>query len=471
MAYTNNMVRPPVSFSDANDALGTSYTDLDKLCSSSSINKWAWYKPIRYATKEVITDTIRISAKFGLSPVRNTNAELIFKQSSSMTLANFNSAAATTNEWTYNKPSGGESQPYRLSDFACEDLTLNRGYKETDPPIKLLGSWVVERNTLKSVANTYFVDSVLDSSDIYNWGLKIYTSTSKSQQITSGAMFTSYAARFGIPTAYNINTNGDPMIIPITYILNQSITGEDWRMGLMVYVPSFGSNSEYIGIFTSKGTLKTLSTAMNTVQTISPEMCTNQLLASRMNDYMTSQNLTTYNFRAIPILVKDAYLTFTNSRTPEEASAGHGPSLINVYDGARAQIYTLPSGNVESKISIIASSGGGSDEDKTTSNGFTLGTKFNAWVNTDPNGASWGNHRVNFLTITRQTNVTREYTASIDVDYTQLEGSVVKTYTFNGTVTIPINSQYTANNTTYYGKTISGGVELAIKTIRRFVVS
>ena len=80
--------------------LGTTENDLGRLCTHENINKWSKYKPVAFKSVNALTDTERASVDWG------------FRAFSYPTYQE-----AATSEWTYRKPMGGESEPFRLADF------------------------------------------------------------------------------------------------------------------------------------------------------------------------------------------------------------------------------------------------------------------------------------------------------------------------------------------------------------------
>ena len=123
MAYnpSTTIVSAPVSFTDVQNALGVSYTDLAALCTASTINKWAKYKPVVYPSvsssndgKGTVVNTTSLKQMYGLTIPHTTDPFTTYK----------NGGGA----WTYTKPTGGAASPYRLADF--------NGYRHNaTPPI------------------------------------------------------------------------------------------------------------------------------------------------------------------------------------------------------------------------------------------------------------------------------------------------------------------------------------------------
>ena len=101
MAYDNGITNAPISIYDVQRALGTNEQDLGSLCKHANINPMAKYKPVRYSKLSPLTDAEFKSTNYGLVTGSVFNA----------------SDSNPSNTWTYNKPTGGSSQPYRLTDF------------------------------------------------------------------------------------------------------------------------------------------------------------------------------------------------------------------------------------------------------------------------------------------------------------------------------------------------------------------
>lgn len=107
MAYNNGIITAPVSIYDVQRALGVSANDLGTLCKHANINKWARYKPVIYQGFPIRFQSgtpADFAAKTGL------NLPTMIAKPSEV-------AAYVDVEITYEKPTGGLSSPYRLTDF------------------------------------------------------------------------------------------------------------------------------------------------------------------------------------------------------------------------------------------------------------------------------------------------------------------------------------------------------------------
>lgn len=114
MAY-NGIISPPVlnnpSGGDIQAALGESSGEVEVLCKSNNINKWARYKPVRHSTKQPITLNQRNSVYWGLS-VPFFTSEINVAVYNIIQTPSYAEAG-----WGYLKPNGGDNAPYRQSDF------------------------------------------------------------------------------------------------------------------------------------------------------------------------------------------------------------------------------------------------------------------------------------------------------------------------------------------------------------------
>lgn len=122
MSIVNGIITAPVSIEDVKSVLNESSNDIATLCKSNNINMWSKYKPVKLR-KKFVSDTLNSDGKSWTSPSgklgwwlgNNTvnDAALVIPLVTSK--SNFDNNKA---KWTYNKPYGGDSSPYRLSDFA-----------------------------------------------------------------------------------------------------------------------------------------------------------------------------------------------------------------------------------------------------------------------------------------------------------------------------------------------------------------
>lgn len=133
MAYSNSKITAPVSFSDVNQALGTSHTDLGSLCKDSHINMWAKYKPIKLAQRSTMSqwDSTNQTWLSTANWFRGTSGTCGFTPYSTTSLSDIiSNTTGGMNGWTYNgTPTGGASEPFRLTDFAGYNHNANQLFR------------------------------------------------------------------------------------------------------------------------------------------------------------------------------------------------------------------------------------------------------------------------------------------------------------------------------------------------------
>ncbi len=103
--YSGNKTIPKTNIGiiDVHDTLGESSFDLGTLCKSSNINPWSKYKPMACADSYWPQGA---DGNYGLTP------KVLSTRSNVATVYD-----GVMNGWTYTKPTGGASSPFRLGDF------------------------------------------------------------------------------------------------------------------------------------------------------------------------------------------------------------------------------------------------------------------------------------------------------------------------------------------------------------------
>lgn len=137
MSYNSDsgIISAPVSIDDVKRALGESSNDLATLCKSENINMWAKYKPTCYPSPFPDNWYKARDGNYGISVPTYNNLESLYNAYFIDGDKNHN------NGYSYERPSGGSAEPYRLGDF--------RGYNNnaTSPIYNFL---VTERATSNS---------------------------------------------------------------------------------------------------------------------------------------------------------------------------------------------------------------------------------------------------------------------------------------------------------------------------------
>lgn len=128
MALANGKITAPVSVDDVKSVLGESSNDLAALCKSSNINVWAKYKPTCYPSPFPDDWYKARDGNYGISVPSYNTLESLYN-------AYFIDGDENhDNGYSYERPSGGSAEPYRLGDF--------RGYnsRATSPIFSFLAT-------------------------------------------------------------------------------------------------------------------------------------------------------------------------------------------------------------------------------------------------------------------------------------------------------------------------------------------
>lgn len=97
-------------------ALGTSSRNVGALCSSSLVNPYSRYKPVKWYQKDTTA---------GITNWEKSNTGSYGLSVRTCSLASPTDLSNTSYAWSYDRPSGGRDYPYRMGDF--------RGYEHTAP--------------------------------------------------------------------------------------------------------------------------------------------------------------------------------------------------------------------------------------------------------------------------------------------------------------------------------------------------
>ena len=323
MGYSDaqGYITKPVSVSDVQGALGDTSTDLGTLCTSNNINKWAKFKPIKYASVERLTYEQIAGAHFGLDPAENKT--LAKKSDSGVSGASVVSSSTdlenvlnANKDWTYIIPSGGSASPYRLTDFYAP-ANRDNGYGycgTTKQPISDVGSWLLNLSDIRKCANSTNITHTSGSAT-YNWKLNDPNNLPVYQRLS---------LRFGEGT-YDATGNVDPRVIPFNELLGVIGSGERWRLAIATQVPVGGSYT-FMRLFCSRYTFVDSQALGNSSepQYFLPAISTNQYLCSLISDYANylynlngtdilgniklTQSHPTFSLPACLCVVKDMYL-------------------------------------------------------------------------------------------------------------------------------------------------------------------
>ena len=487
MSNSSGIIRSPVSMQDVRDVLSSASNQLRVLCTLSQICKWAWYKPLKIAKGEDLTESDRQSAKYGLTPTINSAALTVIRQDITHTDidAEFTAAMAGATEWTYTRPDSN----YRLGDFVENQHTgagrgsggafTNCGYKhDTRPPLLFGNVWEIGVDNLKNVANNIIVE--ISGGSSATWYADPYTNTGagpigsgnaqKGQYCYEGLRYDEFEARFGTSSEMNINMN-DSWVIPINFIFNRDVTQEDWRLGIIVKVPGISGSmvipDTVVGLFLSRYPLSSVAQNIaQSVQQFSVDMCTNQDLAYKMATYVDSQGTT--DFECIPVFVKIT--------SPTIYGGGVNARTYQLLNGDNATFYSLPLGANQFKITVKTNetptpSG---NESKTTGN-WTLRMLFTGQYTGNSSTPSSERFPINNLVIiwtgSGSPTAGATYNFAVDFDWQSYDGANHSGTCQNGNMPYIGNNTITVNGITYYGINIMGSPNITMTTIRQLEIS
>ena len=137
MPLVNGVLVAPIQMpSEVGSALGIAGNNLNEVCTSGNINKWAKYKSFRYTVQGNMSEQIRRNARFGLNPAILASGEHFNKLAWDCICGVVQSANNKGGLWEYLKPRGtAYTEYYRLTDFVDVRNQTN-GYKHaTSIPI------------------------------------------------------------------------------------------------------------------------------------------------------------------------------------------------------------------------------------------------------------------------------------------------------------------------------------------------
>ena len=146
---------------DIQQVLGLYTDDLEELCKAANLNKFSRYHPVPYPKDDWITNAERQSVAHGIVlPSAVT--------SGSITLSAIQDAC--TNDWEYNRPTGGAAAPYRQTDFGnAENPSAYGYYHYAVPPIQVnypRDGWTFLRGSNTNRSLVIYVDLDPDDSAI-----------------------------------------------------------------------------------------------------------------------------------------------------------------------------------------------------------------------------------------------------------------------------------------------------------------
>lgn len=272
----------PITTTDLATVLQTSSHDVGTLCSHENINKWAKYKPVRYATTTKLTEAQLKSTNYGLQayalPNVIENVNKSFSNSTSMS-----TIIGTPTEWPYRKPTGGSSSPYRMGDFLNATNIQQPGYN---------------RNAVVP-ANNFPEEFSITEYQIDEESIPLFTFNMK----FGDASYEGVGYTGGIEIPLN-----DLEIMP-----GNPIDNGNWRVGLALIVP-VTSSTVMLDVVTSRGTIKQITSVGQSQDIANMLVDFNQhtTVLGHLKSALAVANTSYIDIPYVPILMYNAIVSSNN---------------------------------------------------------------------------------------------------------------------------------------------------------------
>lgn len=322
----NGIITPPISIDDVKSVLGESSNDLATLCKSANINKWAKYKPISIGKPFNIIEQDRANCRYGLDFTTNSILTNMFKRGSSFSLSTYSltNILDASSEWTYSRPIGGSSSPYRLGDFVNNEPYTDGYRPKTQPPLGGFSNGVIGLDSYKT--RTISTSAGKTDSSALNVSLE-----------GTSLLYTSFKCRWAGSDLYSQSWQALGMVgsdvIPINNILD--INNGYYRLGLVVR----GISNWYLCV--SSSTFKEINTnterQTSSPRWICPNLMSNTRLIDEVLEHMNSHE--EYYATAVPCIAKNAIISVSGLTCTTKLQS----------DG---EIYCVPEGKVNFALQI-----------------------------------------------------------------------------------------------------------------------
>ena len=243
-----------------------------------------------------VTERDRANCRYGLDFTTNSLLTKEFRGGSSFSLSAYSltNVLAAASEWTYSRPRGGGSSPYRLGDFVNNE-TLTDGYSaKTSAPLGGFSNGVIGLDSYKT--RTISTSPGKTDSSALNVSLE-----------GTSLLYTSFKCRWAGSDLYSQSWQALGMVgsdvIPINNILD--INNGYYRLGLVVR----GVSNWYLCV--SSSTFKEINTnterQTSAPRWICPNLMSNTRLIDEVLEHMNSHE--EYYATAVPCIVKNAIIS------------------------------------------------------------------------------------------------------------------------------------------------------------------
>ena len=452
MIQNNFQIRTNVSVSDVATVLGANSCDVGTLCKHVNINRWAIYKP-EISNKMFLTKADRIANKCGLAPKTcPTLKSHIYPICENSDTRSKN--VTELQQWTYNRPTGGSSSPYRLGDFL--DLDSNgkpttNGYDHDALPCDTgWGNLTLDLSNIKNVCSGTFTTRGSGTSFSF-------TNTSNSWVLTNNVSF-----RFDETSSSQMNS-ANSKYMPLSYATgNGNITSSEyWRICILVWIPYTlsGAKANYWIMFTGKKVLRPISSS-NSIGDMLPNLASNQYGAELLKYNRETKGVT--NFSCAAVLARNV--------TSTTVSMDGTKQCLTFENSANAIVYSMPSGT--GTFDLIVSNNQDHAIDSTDRNKFTNDVQIKYKIGVK-NGVTWyigfmatgvnGNYQT-IYDVLLLTDSTSSCSATITGTLTYVSNptgasgaGTNQTYTVSKSMTASSAKAVKAGGGDYYAYSITGG--------------
>lgn len=216
MSVNNGKITPPISIDDVKSVLGESSNDVATLCKSANINKWSPHKPVHSSKLFDLNDAdLGITDKtFKLIVPSYSRLEDLCRD-----------VIIKTPSYTYEKPKGGSSSPYRLGDFKEYNSVINRGWSYSNANVVATTSGKMDMyyNTIENHGGGIY----LNLWDFYVFNNCYFGVVVINQQGNVAAFITNVQkcnSGYCKASAYNMNYIGNGIFYVIPFMSNTPFT-------------------------------------------------------------------------------------------------------------------------------------------------------------------------------------------------------------------------------------------------------
>ncbi len=300
------------------------YNTLGQLVDANAINRWAFWKPVRYNKLAPLTRAERASVKDGMHPIALTKLLQMSIGYAGGTTYTLDQCMQEVSEWTYNKPRGKTTynEWYRVLDFAYYN----------DQTGSLYGNGY---NHNAVAPDTGWASKDLDDTDL--------TAMIATTQTVSGSggdfsivpsntnyLYQNFSMLFGSGSGEQWGTCTN-MEIPISYI---TALEDKWRLAIAVWVPNPVSGNYAWHYFIGRHIIKDYTDGVVNMGQIMPDFASNQVAAYYMKSYIDTNGYT--EFQAVPVLVYDIRFEYQTINDVQRFQ----PKVVN----DATLVYCMPSG-------------------------------------------------------------------------------------------------------------------------------